>query len=189
MVILSIKFLPEWVIHLKYGAICASINRYGAPSGQFGRPNEYIFILGVAAFLQPSISMNKITIQTPAAAHAYFLPRLSSTVEEFWVAALNSQKEVLGSHCLFRGTVDHCLFHPRDIVRYACLMNACSIIVAHNHPSGNIWPSPEDLALTEQLLTVFLIVEIPLVDHLILGGGDYFSFLVHGKLNGSKSLV
>lgn len=113
----------------------------------------------------------------------FFRRRLRADVEEFWIATLNSDKAVTACACLFRGTVDHCLFHPRDVFRFACLHNASSMIVAHNHPSGNVEPSPEDTAITEQLLTLSLVLEVPLVDHLIISPRRYFSFLESGRLN------
>ena len=122
-------------------------------------------------------------ITTPKKAFQFFRPRLCGEVEEFWVAALNSDKDVVAAACLFRGTVDHCLFHPRDVFRFACVHNASSIVVAHNHPSGSVRPSVEDLGVTGQLLQAALLMEVPLVDHLILGGGTkYYSFLENGTL-------
>lgn len=115
-------------------------------------------------------------ISSPREAYAYFLPRLQSDVEEFWVAALNADRRVLASHGLFRGTVDHCLFHPRDVFRFVIAQNASAFLVAHNHPSGNTEPSAEDVKVTEQLLTISLIVEIAFVDHLIVAGSGYYSF-------------
>ncbi len=121
-------------------------------------------------------------ILSPHSAYLFFRSRLTSDVEEFWIAALNSSKEAVAATCLFRGTVDHCLFHPRDVFRYACLNNASSIIIAHNHPSGDVRPSPEDLAITGQLLKLAVLLEVPLIDHLILGRGEaYFSFLENGQ--------
>jgi DNA repair protein RadC len=129
-------------------------------------------------------------ITKPGEAFQFFRTRLGSDVEEFWIAALNSEKNVTASTCLFRGTVDHCLFHPRDVFRFACLHNASSIVVAHNHPSGSALPSPEDIFVTEQLLAVAVLLQIPLVDHLIIAGRRYYSFLEDGKLRvGSTTLA
>lgn len=122
-------------------------------------------------------------ITSPHYAFTYFRSRLNRDVEEFWAAALNSQKEVITSRCLFRGTVDRCLFHPRDVFRFACVTNASSLIVAHNHPGGNAEPSVQDLKITEQLLKTATLLEIPLIDHLIVAGTNYYSFLENGLLN------
>ena len=75
-------------------------------------------------------------ITSPHVAYEYFRQRIVADVEEFWALALNSEKELLMCSCLFRGTVDNCLVHPRDVFRFALFNNASSLIVAHNHPTG-----------------------------------------------------
>lgn len=100
----------------------------------------------------------------------------NAEVEEFWVLALGPAKSLLRCKMIFRGTVDACLVHPRDIFRFACSENASSLIVAHNHPSGDLRPSPEDLAITRRLIHASVILEIPLVDHLLLADGRFASF-------------
>lgn len=123
-------------------------------------------------------------ITTPKEAFRFFKPRLRSEVEEFWAAALNADKNVTAAACLFRGTVDQCPFHPRDVFRFAVLHNASSLVVAHNHPSGSVRPSCEDVELTGRLMTSARLMQIPVVDHLILGRGSrYYSFLEAGRLS------
>jgi DNA repair protein RadC len=104
----------------------------------------------------------------------------TSDIEEFWALALGPTKALLQSKMIFRGTVDACLVHPRDVFRFACLSNASSLIVAHNHPSGDATPSEQDLIITRQLLRASDIVEIPLLDHLIVAGGSYTSLAREG---------
>jgi DNA repair protein RadC len=109
-------------------------------------------------------------------------PLATCAVEEFWAIALNADKQVLGSTCVFRGTVDWCLIHPRDVFRFALQHNASSLLVAHNHPSGRPQPSAEDIAVTRQLLLAAAILQIPVLDHVIIAGRRYFSFLESGAL-------
>jgi DNA repair protein RadC len=104
-------------------------------------------------------------------------------IEEFWVASLNSDKEVNAAACLFRGTVDHCLFHPRDVFRFVCLNNSSAFVVAHGHPSGHVQPSREEILITQQLFQLSMILEIPMTDHLIVSRRRYFSFLENGLLS------
>lgn len=99
-----------------------------------------------------------------------------SEVEEFWIIALNSQLEMISKQMLFRGTVNACLIHPRDIVRSVCLSNSSSFIIAHNHPSGNPHPSVEDRIITRKLFKISQLIEISLQDHLIIGKDSYYSF-------------
>lgn len=126
-----------------------------------------------------------MTLSTPDDANRFFQPRMARDVEEFWVATLDAAKRVTASRCLFRGTVDHCLFHPRDLIRFVCVQNASSFVVAHNHPSGERWPSPQDVTTTEHILSLAILIEVPLVDHLILARQTYFSFLAAGRLRSS----
>src|SRR6185312_5767265 len=84
--------------------------------------------------------------------------------------------------CLFRGTVDGCFFHPRDVFRYAIVHNASALIVAHNHPSGSPRPSPEDIEITRQLEAAGELLQVPIVDHVIITRRGYFSFLEAGMM-------
>lgn len=97
-------------------------------------------------------------------------------VEEFWGLALSSNKRLIKARCLFRGTVDACLIHPRDIFRFGCLTNASSLIVAHNHPSDELLPSHADTVMTQRLVKAGKLMQIPIIDHLILGQNNYKSF-------------
>lgn len=110
-------------------------------------------------------------------------------VEEFWVMALNSGKRILATECLFRGTVDACMIHPRDIFRFACRHNASGLILAHSHPSGDAFPSDMDLLMTEKLMIASEIFQIPILDHVILTKTSYLSFLDRGLLPSYDSLV
>lgn len=103
-------------------------------------------------------------------------------VEEFWCIALNACNHPLATECLFKGTVDSCLFHPRDLFRLACLNNAVALIVAHNHPSGNHEPSASDNKVTRQMLRAAQIMQIPILDHLILTESSYFSYAEAGLI-------
>lgn len=103
-------------------------------------------------------------------------------VEEVWVAALNSQLSIIEKKLIFKGTVDSCLFHPREIIRFLCLYNASSFVVAHNHPGGNPKPSSSDIKLTKKIFELSKLIEIPLNDHLIIAGPKYFSFADSGAL-------
>ena len=104
----------------------------------------------------------------------------SADTERFAVAALNSECGLISVDVIFMGTVNMCLVHPRDIFRYAITKNAASIIVAHNHPSGNKNASEQDLKITEQLKNAAEIIGIPLNDHLILTKDSYTSMRDEG---------
>lgn len=95
--------------------------------------------------------------------------------ERFAVLLLDVKHRLLGTQIISVGTATETLAHPRDIFREVIRQGAVRVIVAHNHPSGNVEPSPEDLALTRQLLSGAQVLSIPLLDHLILGNGNYRS--------------
>ena len=109
-------------------------------------------------------------------AYRFLRPLVKADAEEFWALALGPKKNLIRGRMLFRGTVDSCLVHPRDLFRFACLENASALIIAHNHPSQDLLPSHEDIRLTEQLVTAAKIFEIPIVDHLIITAEGFSSF-------------
>ena len=83
---------------------------------------------------------------------------------------------------LFMGTANYSLVHPRDIFKEAYLLNASSIICVHNHPSGDVKPSKEDINMTIRIREVGLIMGIRLDDHIIIGDDKYYSFLENGEI-------
>lgn len=74
------------------------------------------------------------------------------------------------------GTLNRSIVHPREIFREAYLLSASSIVCMHNHPSGDVTPSMEDVELTKSLIAIGKIQGINLVDHLIMGNDNYYSF-------------
>jgi DNA repair protein RadC len=88
---------------------------------------------------------------------------------------LDVKNYLIATKILTIGTATETLVHPREIFQEIIRQGATRLIIAHNHPSGNLEPSPEDLYLTEQLLQGAQYLDIPLLDHLILGNGDHQS--------------
>ena len=95
--------------------------------------------------------------------------------ERFALALLDVKHRLLGTKIISLGTATETLAHPREIFREVIKQGATRVIVAHNHPSGILDPSDADLELTSQLLKGANILGIPLLDHLILGNGDFVS--------------
>lgn len=114
--------------------------------------------------------------------YSFISLRISFEQEEFWVLALNSSLEIIDAKCLFRGTVDHCLIHPRDIFRYGFKMNSSRLILCHSHPSGQSQPSKEDLDITAEIIAASKILKLPIEDHLIAAKRNYFSFRENGLI-------
>ncbi|MFV4890726.1 JAB domain-containing protein [Lactobacillus delbrueckii] len=100
---------------------------------------------------------------------------LGQKQEQFWVLYFDQQQNLLGEKMLFQGTLDRSWVHPREIFRWAMVYGCASIIVAHNHPSGVLTPSDNDLELTKGLKKASKIMKITFLDHFIIGGGEYLS--------------
>jgi len=103
-------------------------------------------------------------------------------VEAFYVMSLGSQSQVRAIEELTRGILNSSLIHPREVFRSAILAGAAGIIVVHNHPSGDPTPSGDDRAVTRQLVDAGRLLDLPVYDHVILGGDRYMSFAEAGLL-------
>jgi DNA repair protein RadC len=102
--------------------------------------------------------------------------------EQFKVLFLDAKNRVLGIRTLFEGTLTSSSVYPREVVRAALDHHAAALIFAHNHPSGDPHPSPEDTALTRKLLMACRVVDLTVHEHIIIGGGTYFSYADSGKM-------
>lgn len=102
--------------------------------------------------------------------------------EHFMVVTLDGGHNVIGVNLVTIGILNRTLIHPREVFRVALRDNAASIILVHNHPSGNLEPSPEDIAITKGLIEASEIMKIKILDHMIIGKGDYYSFLENNKI-------
>jgi DNA repair protein RadC len=102
--------------------------------------------------------------------------------EEFHVLLLDTQNQILRDLQVTRGTLDASLVHPREVFRAAIAEAAASVILVHNHPSGDPTPSAEDRAVTRQLRAAGESVGIEVLDHVIIGEGRYVSFVEAGLM-------
>ena len=103
--------------------------------------------------------------------------------ERFVAFALDTQNRPVAAHTVSVGLLNSALVHPREVFCFAILACAASIVIAHNHPSGDVEPSPEDLEVTWQLVEAGRIIGIPVRDHVIIGGeGRYKSLLEIGLI-------
>lgn len=105
-----------------------------------------------------------------------------SYVEESFILLLNRANKVLGFVKLSSGGTTATVVDQKMIFQTALKTNACSIILAHNHPSGNLKPSETDIKLTKEITATGRILGIPLMDHLILTDESYFSFADEGMM-------
>ncbi len=102
--------------------------------------------------------------------------------EYFYCLYLNNKKELIERKLLFMGTNNRSIVHPREIFKEAYLLSASSIVCMHNHPSGDVMPSNDDIVFTKALIDIGKLQQIPLVDHLIFGKDSYYSFFEDSDL-------
>jgi DNA repair protein RadC len=115
-------------------------------------------------------------IESPfAAAAALSHDLMWETQERFAILMLDVKNCLIGTQVITIGTATETLIHPREVFREVIRQGATRLIVAHNHPSGNLEPSQADIDLTEQLLKGAQYLDIPVLDHLILGNGNHQS--------------
>jgi len=102
--------------------------------------------------------------------------------ECFYVVYLDSKNKYIDKKLIFKGILNKSLIHPRDIFKEAYLLSACNFICIHNHPSGDATPSEEDINVTRNLKELSNIHGIGLLDHIIIGKNNYYSFFENGEL-------
>ncbi|MBU7045382.1 MAG: DNA repair protein RadC [Theionarchaea archaeon] len=111
------------------------------------------------------------------APHMMFLPQ-----EEFRVMLLDAKQKLIRIETVSLGSLDKALVEPRDVFRPAITFNAASLVIVHNHPSGDTQPSEQDVLLTRELCMCGIILGIEVLDHIIIGVRDHVSFKERGLL-------
>lgn len=123
------------------------------------------------------------SLSSPRAAKQYLQLKLGMLEhEEFHAIWLDCANQIIAIEPLFRGTLAYCQVHPREVIKSALKHNAAAVILAHNHPSGNVTPSGADIDLTKLLKDSLAIVDVRVVDHIIIAGGDTTSFAEMGRI-------
>ncbi len=122
-------------------------------------------------------------LEDPGATWNYLASQLSHQEREiFMVIFLDNQHRVLSAQKMFTGSLNSVEVHPREIAREALKINAAALILAHNHPSGIAEPSQADKDVTQRIHQVCRLLNIRLLDHLVIGKGQYVSFAEQGLL-------
>ena len=125
----------------------------------------------------------RIILSTPTEVYAAFGPLMEDLPREvFRVALLDAQNGLLRDVIVSEGTLSASLVHPREVFKPAILEPAASLILLHNHPSGDPTPSREDLKLTRQLVECARLLDLRINDHVIVGRGRYVSFAEKGMI-------
>ena len=137
--------------------------------------------LGRRTLLQPPAERPQL--RSPRETASYLLPRFSARpVEHFGLVLLDVRCRVIRTALLSVGTIDATTVHPREVFREATVAGASSVVLFHNHPSGDPSPSPDDVRLTARLVRAGEVMGIEVIDHLILADHRYYSFRESGGL-------
>lgn len=113
----------------------------------------------------------------------YYKNKLGDKLQEyFYCLYLDNNKRIIKEKLLFIGTLNQSLVHPREVFKEACLISAHSIICIHNHPTGNVLPSRNDIEITKKLFECGKMLGISLIDHIIIGYNNYYSFFENNQI-------
>lgn len=132
--------------------------------------------LGRRVYLEDK-NVIKLVFSNPFDIYDYFYPILKDKKQEyFYTVYLDIKNKYIDKKCLFIGTINSSMVHPREIFKEAYLLSASKIICIHNHPSGDVSPSKADIDITRKIKEIGIIHGIMLMDHIIIGNGSYYSF-------------
>lgn len=158
----------------------------GLPRADFDQLREAHLTAGKAAKLQAVLELAKRLstrtmesrpqIRCPADAAELVMAEMASLDhEEMRVLVLDTKNQVVLNRLMYQGTVNSSVLRAAEIFRPAIVRNCPAILICHNHPSNDTTPSPEDIAVTEQLVQAGKLLDIDLVDHLVIGDGRFVS--------------
>ena len=146
-------------------------------------PGERSLILRALKTLDRHLHEPGVAFTSTRAAREWLILNMAGLErEEFRVLYLNNQHQLIAGETLFTGTINRTEVHPREVIKRALYHNAAAVVLAHNHPSGEVTPSKADRLITERLVQALGLVDIRVPDHLIVGGSQVFSFAEHGLL-------
>ena len=145
---------------------------------------KYAQLKGIAELARRYFSLRELSeesLLSPEMTREFLQSQLADEEREIFVVIfLDNQHRVLKHSRLFSGTLSHVEVHPREIVREAIKVNAAAVILAHNHPSGHAEPSKSDRLITERVVKCCQFMDIRVLDHLVIGRGEYVSFAERG---------
>ncbi len=126
---------------------------------------------------------NNLRCNSAKKIYMHFKSELSGLNQEyFFCVYLDQNKRLIDKKLLFKGTLNKSLIHPREVFKEAYLSSAAYIICVHNHPSGNVLPSSEDINVTDALVKIGKLQGIYVIDHVIIGNNNYYSFYENNML-------
>jgi DNA repair protein RadC len=146
---------------------------------------QAIYEIAKRTELQRRINWNNISNIVRSARDVYniLIDELKDEKQEkVYLISLNSQNRIIDKSIIFIGSVNESIIHPREIYKVAFKNSANSIIIAHNHPSGNLIPSIQDIKITKTFNKISKIIKINFLDHIIISFNGYYSFKESGEI-------
>lgn len=154
-----------------------------APALVMNPQHEQAIIAAALAIVEARLKASTFATTSPGAAKSFLALQLGALEREvFGVMFLDAQHRLIAFEIMFQGTLTKTSVYPREVARRALGHNAAAVVLAHNHPSGVTTPSAADKALTRALQSCLDLVEVRVLDHIVIGGVDSFSFAEHGLM-------
>jgi len=152
------------------------------PLYEFQHPVDNEQILEAAAYIIAQKQFRDGVLNCPNDCESYLRHKLAlHEYEVFAVMFLDSQNRAIAFKELFRGTINAASVYPREVVKEVLSLNAASVILSHNHPSGVATPSQADKLITNKLRDALNLIDVSVLDHIIIGEKSY-SFAKHGLI-------
>jgi len=128
-------------------------------------------------------SLSKIKIKTSKDIVDYFIPYMRDMKKEIFKAVLlDGKNKIIKDATLSEGTLTKSIVHPREVIKEAIAESASALVLIHNHPSGEPQPSQDDIEITNRIISACELVGIRVLDHVIIGDNNYFSFFNEGLI-------
>lgn len=180
---------PARALLARFGTLAATLDASQAELEQqrgIGPKNSFAlhFVHGVARRYLKERLIGKEYLRSTREVADYLRHAMRDLARETFLAIfLDSAHGILGSEIITQGSVAGATIYPRELIKLALGQNAAALVVAHNHPSGNLVPSDADRQLTSRLFIALGLVDVRLLDHVIVGGnGGMYSFADHGLM-------
>ena len=139
-------------------------------------------VVNIRLVKEPSLYSTK-PLNSPEAVLELMAEEMSSYDREvLCILNLKANSQVINMNIVSVGTINSALVNPREIFKSSILSNACAIIAIHNHPSGEVLPSKQDIVFTQQLVKVGHLLGIEVIDHIIIGEDKYYSFFENQRI-------
>ncbi|MDR1567075.1 MAG: DNA repair protein RadC [Streptococcaceae bacterium] len=130
-----------------------------------------------------AVAIDKKRIIDSATFSNHLMLEMGSLEQEHLIAFyLDTKNQIIRQQTIFIGSINQSIAHPREILYHAVKSMAANVILAHNHPSGSALPSQEDRSFTQKMKESCLILGINLLDHIVVGKRDYYSFMERGEI-------